>query len=268
MIDQINPHETVAMRRMKSKTAFTLIELLVVISIIAILIAILLPTLSKAKRAAKVLHCMSNFKQLGIGLKVYTNENNHRYPPAPIGSFWHTPIYDIVGGDSGIPDGRENFLQIASGRPSDLLWCPLYFQKEPNYNGVDEWTRHYISCGGTSCYQVAGIVIYFLAPSNWNFANSGNPDSNGDGVPDRPTEPDEPEAAIMSDHNWWDPAQCTADGVETVCSSVHNSQPRPPGSVQRVSDTNILYGDGHVITRIRVQNWVVGGGSGANLTMY
>ena len=250
-----------------SGRGFTLIELLVVISIVAILISILLPTLSKAKRAVKVIRCASNFRQLGIGLKVYTNDNNHMYPPAPIGATWSRPIYDIRFGDSGIPDGRQNFLEIAGGRPGDLLWCPLMIPQGPNYDGVDPWTRHYQSCSGTSCYQPAGILIYFLIPDSWSWTNSGNPDRNGDGTPDRPTEPDDPEAMIMSDHSWWKPSQCPdANGETSVCWSVHTSQPWPPGSTQRVIDTNLLYGDGHVVTRIRVQNWVTRGDG--NLSMY
>ena len=108
------------MLRMKANPAFTLIELLVVISIIAILIAILLPTLSKAKRAAKVLHCMSNFKQLGIGLKVYTNENNHRYPPAPIGPV--LGCYDgghKPGGVAGAEFKWEMPAKLMTGDASD-----------------------------------------------------------------------------------------------------------------------------------------------------
>lgn len=250
----------------RSKRGFTLIELLVVISIIAILISILLPALKGAKRTAMVISCASNLRQLGIGLKVYTDQFNHKYPPAPIGAGSGGHIYDTRFGDSGVPDGRKNFLEIAGGRAGDLLWCPLMIPQGPNYNGVDEWSRHYQSCSGNVCWQPAGYLIYFLIPDSWNWAHSGNPDRNGDGIPDRPDEPGDPEAAIISDHSWWSPSQCSADGVTTVCWSVHTSQPWPPGSSQRVIDTNILYGDGHVVTRIRVQNWV--SRWDGNLSMY
>ena len=201
---------------------------------------------------------MTNFKQLGIGLTVYTNENNHRYPPTPTGVVSFGPIYDTRQGDSGIPDGRLNFMDIAGGRPADLLWCPLNAYTGPNYDGVNEWSRHYYDCSGHgNCYQAGGIGIIFLFPTEFDWSNSGEPDFDGDGTPDRSDEPAHSEAAIMSDHSWDDPGQCTFDGVRTVCWSVHTSALWMTGSTQRVIDSNVLYGDGHVITRNKIENWTV-----------
>ena len=64
-------------RPSKPATGFTLIELLVVISIIAMLIALLLPTLSNARDAARSTVCQSNLRQLGIAQMNYATENNH-----------------------------------------------------------------------------------------------------------------------------------------------------------------------------------------------
>ena len=63
------------------REGFTLIELLVVISIIALLIAILLPALSAARDSARAVQCLSNQRQIGISLITYSHEHNDYVPP-------------------------------------------------------------------------------------------------------------------------------------------------------------------------------------------
>jgi len=68
------------MKVLRLSKGFTLIELLVVIAIIGILAGILLPVLSRARESSRRTECMSNLKQIGMGLVMYANENSESFP--------------------------------------------------------------------------------------------------------------------------------------------------------------------------------------------
>ncbi len=89
---------------MKRQNAFTLIELLVVISIIAILIALLLPALARARILAERIQCASNLRQIGVAMQEYANEFRGQYPLALVGQypfqnsiFWNIENYPKAG---------------------------------------------------------------------------------------------------------------------------------------------------------------------------
>jgi prepilin-type N-terminal cleavage/methylation domain-containing protein/prepilin-type processing-associated H-X9-DG protein len=92
---------------MKSRRAFTLVELLVVIAIIAILAALLLPALSKAKASSRGLACLNNGKQMMTAVVLYISDNNQFYPPNPDGGTTD-PGYNWCAGQAGI-GGPDEF---------------------------------------------------------------------------------------------------------------------------------------------------------------
>ena len=64
----------------RSRTGFTLVELLVVIAIIAILAAILFPVFAQAREQARTASCLSNFKQIGLSVKMYSSDYDEKFP--------------------------------------------------------------------------------------------------------------------------------------------------------------------------------------------
>lgn len=101
--------------------AFTLIELLVVIAIIAILAALLLPSLSSAKQRAWTISCTSNLRQIGLGMRMFADDNNELYPES--GTIVSWGINDVAPPTgSGQRGWMEQIFQYTQN--TNVYHCP------------------------------------------------------------------------------------------------------------------------------------------------
>jgi prepilin-type N-terminal cleavage/methylation domain-containing protein/prepilin-type processing-associated H-X9-DG protein len=109
---------------------FTLIELLVVIAIIAILAAILLPALAKAKSRAVRMQCMTQMKQLDLGINLFVGDNSETFPAAGYQASagvlsWDSWIYPYIGGSSSLTlDAAKNGIYAEDPADGWLLGWP------------------------------------------------------------------------------------------------------------------------------------------------
>lgn len=143
------------------KTAFTLIELLVVISILALLLGILVPSLARAREIARGVRCLANLHGIGRALVLYQGANCELVVPSynmPRPGMSSMSAGDVVDGWAAILE-RDALVPASKGPTDNIFYCAntldidgmdggqtLYDQDKPS--GYQDWPLQFLSAGG------------------------------------------------------------------------------------------------------------------------
>jgi prepilin-type N-terminal cleavage/methylation domain-containing protein len=156
-----------------SRPAFTLIEILVVISVIALLISILVPTLQQARHLAMRIVCLSNLRQIGVGMHLYADNNRDLLPNNYDAAHPYTAGYLISGKVKTVRLGCL-YNDKAISDP-EVFYCPTSLWKYEHYCSPTPWGTLPQNHNGPSGNQWIRTSYTYYPQSKRRFDSSGFP---------------------------------------------------------------------------------------------
>ena len=139
------------------KRGFTLVELLVVIAIIAVLAALLLPTLSKAKTKAWSVQCLAHLRQISLGMKLYADDSNGRYAESAGVIEWN---------QTDPTTGVQSWMQqiISYVQTTNIYRCPanklVAADKQSNFNFFNGARAAYIASNSNRAPVISQSILF------------------------------------------------------------------------------------------------------------
>jgi|WetSurMetagenome_2_1015567.scaffolds.fasta_scaffold371682_1 prepilin-type N-terminal cleavage/methylation domain-containing protein/prepilin-type processing-associated H-X9-DG protein len=163
---------------MKKRNAFTLIELLVVISIIALLLAILFPSLRRVRNNARAVVCQSNLKQWGTLLSMHAEENQGRL------FYFHKTYINPTDIDPNDLFNNINYRYFKDAYNSKISFCPMAVKKGTRpFPNTMEWIKWLANspCSTYPPFSFYGDGTFGSAFESWSMDMPWNLDSNSPG---------------------------------------------------------------------------------------
>ena len=222
--------------RVRQPKAFTLVELLVVIGMIAVLIALLMPALTRARMSADLVKCQSNFRQIYSALTFYANENHGLLP------YSSTPSFGLTGTNAGMfirltellgqkfdDETRDTlhpvFTCVYADTTGGVVWAPnlvrtvqFHPRAFPGYDQIMRYSKEYPQRKLSSIRNASDKIAFYEGPQipvwnmcpepesifldgwRWNWGHwYADPPADGD-----MTRWDQPaETGLNRDDGWW-----------------------------------------------------------------